>query len=149
MGNQLETSRILRLADAAVPGGKLTVELQRDAELLNAIDSPAGRVERKVKRPALGPAEQNSLVEGSGGLEDADDGAGRRVHDEPRDDPGLFVVKVETEKELTFPDGASSGEKRLLTERRTGEGEGPQRARRSVRGSAGQGRSRAPRKNQE
>jgi len=40
IGHQLKTTRILRLADDAVPGGKLTVELQRDAELLNAVDSP-------------------------------------------------------------------------------------------------------------
>jgi len=40
IGHQLKTTRILCLADDAVPGGKLAVELQRDAELLNAVDSP-------------------------------------------------------------------------------------------------------------
>src|SRR5713226_9683417 len=100
----LEATAVKRFADDAVSGWKLTVELQRHAELLNAVDSPAGRVEGEVERAALGPVEENGLVEGSGGLEDADDGTGRRVHDEPCDDPCLFVMEIETEKELALPD---------------------------------------------
>jgi len=146
---ELEASAVESLPDDAVPGRKLTVELERDAELLNAVDPPSGRVEGEVEHAALGPVEEDGLVEGSGGLEDSDDRTGRRVHDEPRDDPCLFVVEIETEKELALPGGASNGEKRLLTERRTGQRERPEGGHRSVRGSARRGGSRACRQNHE
>ena len=67
-----------------------------------------------MKRPAFGPREENRLIEWRGSRKHPNDRPGRGVDDQARHHPGLFVMKVEAEEELSLSGAADSGQKRPL-----------------------------------
>jgi hypothetical protein len=68
--------------------------------------------------------EHDGLVEWSGCSKDPDDRAADRVNHESRDHPGLVIVKVEAEKELTLSRDTCSRSEGLTPESRAGQGQG-------------------------
>lgn len=90
------------LTNDTLTGGKLAVEFKRHVELVNSIYPPPGRFEREQELPTFSPTEQNRFIEWRGCGEDPDHRPGCGIDYESRDDPGLFVVEVEAEKELTL-----------------------------------------------
>jgi len=67
--------------------------------------------------------EQNRSVEWGGSRKDTNNRPACWVDDKARDQLGLFVAKIETEKKLPLPGRADCGQQRLFPESRPGERE--------------------------
>src|SRR5208282_2586114 len=69
------------LTDDTRPRGEPAIQIERHVELVDAVDAPAGRVDREMKRPAFGPREENRLIEWRGSRKHPNDRPGRGVDD--------------------------------------------------------------------